>query len=111
MLSQTAVKSYQQNSVNTADPIRLVVMAYNAAIAGCRQHNLERMNRAIKELINGLSMDIAPLAGNLLGLYNYCGELARKKKFDEAANILQELRDAWATASANKQSHETGDGH
>ena len=100
MLNQSAVQNYQQSSVYTADPLKLVLMAYNAAIAGCRQRNLQRAGRAITELINGLRMDITPIAGNLLAIYQYCGELVRHERYEEAANILQELRDTWAAAGS-----------
>jgi flagellin-specific chaperone FliS len=103
MLAQSAIRSYQQSSVNVTDPLKLIVIAYNHAIAGCRQRNLEMTGRAIKELINGLRMDVKPIAARLLAIYQYCGELARNKQFDEAANILQELRDAWTAAAANNQ--------
>ncbi len=102
MLSQSAVRSYQQNSVYTADPLKLIVMTYNAAINGCRQRDLERTGKAIKELINGLRMDAEPIAENLLSIYRYCGELARQKQYNDAANILQELRDAWVAAGNNQ---------
>ncbi len=103
MLSQSAVQNYQQNSVYTADPLKLIVMAYDSAIASCRQRDLERSGRAIRELSNGLRMDVTPIAGNLLGLYQYCGELVRHKRYDEAVNILKELRDTWVAAGSKKR--------
>ena len=99
MLAQAAARSYQQNNVMTADPIKLILLVYDRAIAGCRQRKLEIAGRAITELINGLNMDATPVAGNLLAIYQYCGERCRKGQFSEAAGILQDLRDTWAAVS------------
>lgn len=99
MLAQAAARSYRQNNVMTADPLKLILLVYDRAITGCRQRKLEIVGRAITELINGLNMDIDPVAGNLLAIYQYCGELCRKGQYSEALNILQDLRDTWATVS------------
>jgi hypothetical protein len=77
-------------------------MVYDRAIAGCCQRNLEIAGRAISELINGVNMGAAPIAGNLLAIYQYCGDLARKGQYDAAASILQDLRDTWAAVGGNQ---------
>lgn len=99
MYTQSAVRSYQQNSVMTSDPLKLVLMAYDRAISGCHQKDLNIAGRAITELTNGLNMDATPLAGNLLAIYEYCGDLAREGWYAEAATILQELRDTWSAVN------------
>ena len=96
MLTQTAARRYQQNSVMTSDPLKLVLLAYDRAITGCCQENPEIAGRAIRELIMGLNMDAGDIAAKLLAIYQYCGELARNGQYEEAANILQDLRDTWA---------------
>ena len=95
MLAQAAARSYQQNNVNTADQLKLILMVYDKAIAGCHQRDLEMAGRAIMELTNGLNMDAGTIAWSLLAIYQYCGELFRESQYEEAANILQELRDTW----------------
>jgi len=100
MLAQSAVRSYQQNSVTTANPLKLILMVYDKAIAGCRQRDLEAAGKAIEQLINGLNMSAGPIAGNLLAIYQYCSELTRKGQYDEAVNILQDLRDTWAATDS-----------
>lgn len=95
-VSVNAAHSYRQNSVTTADPHKLILVAYDRAIAGCRQQDLEMSWRAIQELIGGLNMDAGAIARDLLGIYLYCVEIARKGQYEDAANILQDLRDTWA---------------
>ncbi len=101
MLAQAAVHSYKENSVKTADPLKLILMVYDRAIAGCRRRDLEMAGLAISELINGLNMDAGTISWSLLAIYQYCSDLARKGGYDEAADILNELRDTWTNADSN----------
>jgi len=104
MLSQLATKSYQQNNVNTADPFKLLLIAYERAILGCRKRNIEMAGRAILELVNGLNMEAGNISYSLLAIYQYCGELIREGQYDESARILTELRDTWVEAGNKMKS-------
>lgn len=99
MSVQSMVKSYQKNDAASATPLRLIVMVYDRAILGCQQKNVEMAWKAIKVLIDNLNMDVQPLAGKLLAIYEYCGELVYKGDFDSACKLLKELRDTWASVS------------
>lgn len=99
MSAQSAIRSYRQNSVMSADPLKLILIAYDVAISGCQRQEPEKAWRAISELINALNLDAGPIALKLLAIYEYCGELIRKKQYDEAANILRDLRDTWRVLS------------
>lgn len=99
MSAQTAIHTYQQNNILSADPLKLVLLLYDRAIYGCRQKDLEITWGAIKQLINSLNMEVQPIAGHLLAIYDYCNELARQKNFDAVATILQDIRDTWASAN------------
>lgn len=101
MSSQTAIHTYQQNNVLSADPMKLILLLYDRAIYGCRQNDLEITWGAIRQLINSLNMEVQPMSGYLLSIYDYCAELAREKKFDTAAMILQDIRDTWLSASVD----------
>ena len=99
MSVQSMVRSYQKNDVASATPLRLIVMVYDRAILGCQQKDIEMAWRAIKVLIDNLNMNVQPLAGKLLAIYEYCSELINKGDFDSAYKILKELRDTWASVS------------
>jgi len=101
MLAQSAAQTYQKNSVTTAGPLKQILMVYDKAILGYRQQNLEVAGRAIRELIHGLDMDASPISAKLLAIYQYCGELARKRQYNQAVSILQDLRDTWAAMGSN----------
>ena len=95
MLTQTAAQHYQQNNVMTSDPLKLVLLAYDRAITGCRQQDLEMAGKALRELIIGLNMETGAIAPKLLAIYQYCSGLVRRGQYDEVASILCDLRDTW----------------
>lgn len=94
----SAVKAYKQNDVLSSDRLRLIVMVYDYALKGCQERDLEKTWRALKVLIEGLNLDVDPLGGKLLAIYEYCNDLANSGKFDEVYKLLKELRDAWDQA-------------
>lgn len=90
------IQEYRYQDIMSASPLRLVIMAYDAAIIGCEQRDLIKTTRALAVLRDALNFDYAEIAGRLFSLYEWCADLARKGQYDEAARILRELRDAWA---------------
>ena len=100
MSAQTVIQTYQQSNVMSADPMKRVIMLYDRAIYGCHKKNLELTWEALKQLIKSQNMEVKPISDNLLAIYDYCNELAREKQFDNAATILQDIRNTWATANS-----------
>lgn len=95
-------QQYRQAQVMSADPLQLIIMLYDVALTGCKERNLEKVTSALSELRNSLNHDDGgQVAADLLSLYLYLADEARKGKYDEVAQILQELRDTWATAREN----------
>jgi len=88
---------YRKTDVESASPVRLVVMAYDLAIKGCDQKDFETTAKAVLALQSALDFDYAEVAGGLLALYQWVMECLRAKDFDAARHTLVELRDAWAT--------------
>lgn len=114
--SRTA--AYQQQSILTAPPERLVVMLYdgclrflNQAAYAMREDNareadarLRRAEAIIDELLSTLDHKRGgEIAGRLQGIYVFCRRHlldARRANdadmVDKVAELLAELRDAWA---------------
>ncbi|MFN8455271.1 MAG: flagellar export chaperone FliS [Anaerolineae bacterium] len=93
---QTAAQTYLISQINGASPLDLLIMTYDAALIGCGQRDLSRTTRALGVLRDALDYSYnAEIALGFFRLYQYCGDLARKGEFDEAAIYLRELRDAW----------------
>lgn len=93
----SATQTYRMNQINGASPLDLLIMAYDVALASCGQHDLDRLTRALGVLRDALDYSYdADVALGFFKLYQYCGDLARKGEFDEAAALLREIRDSWA---------------
>jgi flagellar protein FliS len=98
---QAITQKYRMNQINSASPLDLVLMTYDAALIACGQRDLERTTNALSVLRNALDFNYdADIAMGLFRLYQYCGDLARKGEYDEAAQVLRELRDTWVQVKA-----------
>jgi flagellin-specific chaperone FliS len=105
--AQAAAQTYRMNQISSASPLDLILITYDAALMGCGQRDLERMTRALSLLRNALDFSYdADIAMGLFRLYQYCADLAREDRFDEAAHLLRELRTTWAQVKAQYESQE-----
>lgn len=96
---QTAIhRQYRQTQVLSSDPLQLVMMTYDLAIAGCRERNLSKVVTALNELRGSLNHEAGQISADLLALYVYLADEARLGHFDSAGSFLRELRDTWAVA-------------
>ncbi len=94
---QAVTQTYRMNQIAGASPLDLLIMAYDAALASCGQRDLARLTKAIGVLRDALDYSYdADVALGFFRLYQYIGDLGRKGEYDEAAELLRELRDAWA---------------
>ena len=122
MAAYAAQQSYQQNDVLTATPGRLVVLLYDGAgrflrraAAAVRAENLEASNAALQraeaivdELLATLDFERGgEIAASLRDLYLFCrrelndARLERDAdKIETVADLLGELREAWAQVEA-----------
>lgn len=111
------IGAYQQTSIMTADPLKLVIMCYEGAISHLKvareayeekdfetkAKSLQRVLDIIHELSSALDFEKGgAVAANLSALYAYMtrrileGDLKRDMKaFDEVAGMLEELHAAW----------------
>lgn len=89
---------YRFQEVMGASPLRLVIMSYDVAIQACQQKDFSRATRAISVLRDALNFEYDETAMTLFGLYQWCLDCIRKDDFQEAIDILTDLRDAWQTA-------------
>ena len=88
---------YRQQDVESASPVRLVVMAYDMAIRACDQEDFETGYKAVVALRNSLDLDYPEFVVGLLRLYQWVIDSMRAKDFDSAKSVLVELRDSWST--------------
>ena len=123
-MKAAGASEYRRVAVETASPVRLVLMLYDGAIRFLKQareavdagdlthkgHYLGRCLAVIEELMGSLNLEAAPeIAENLLGLYLRVIQLLSKANLssdplpmDEAAKLLVTLRDGWREAAMNE---------
>ncbi|MGV3613719.1 MAG: flagellar export chaperone FliS [Fimbriimonas sp.] len=112
------VQEYRKNAVNGASPVQLVVMLYDGALrfmeAGraamvkgdltAQNHNLQKAQRIVLELMATLNMDKGgEISQNLMALYTFVLEqLVEANVHDEPTHIdnamktMSGLRESWA---------------
>jgi flagellar protein FliS len=116
-MNTAALSAYQQNSIDTASPARLIVMLYDGVVTALDKtaaalsapvdielahHELTRCQDIVVELMQALNHDAGEMAIRLATLYEYCHhQLVRanaSKDFSHAQpvrDIFADLRDAW----------------
>ena len=113
--AQTA--AYQQQSILTATPGKLVVMLYDGAVRFLKQaaaamrderraqadERLRRADAIIEELQLTLDLEAGEIASNLQGIYVFSRRHLNEarverdpEKIDQVAGMLSELRGSWA---------------
>jgi len=90
-----AAAKYLEDEINALHPTELILKVYDFAIAGCRQHDADKVSRALVELIAALNFEHRQIALPLFRLYEYCMRSVKAGQFDAALPILWELREAW----------------
>ena len=94
-----AHQQYRQTQVMSSDPLQLVIMTYDLAIAGCQEQNLFKLTAALNELRGSLNHNEGgQFTADLLGLYVYLAEEARQGNYESVGSFLRELRDTWSVA-------------
>lgn len=117
------VRNYQENSVNTASPVRLVVLLYQGAIRALslagryfqdgdpvRAHSeILQAEKIVLELVNSLNFkEGGEIAQNLFQLYQFVlkqcallNEENAQKLLPGLVQILEGLKEAWQTLEKN----------
>ncbi|GEM_PF-1565318 len=94
--TREAVETYSANQIEGATPAQLVLQTYDFIIACCRRGDWMRAKSGVVELMGALNPDYDDISGPLFRVYEYCLDVIREKKFEEAIKILSELRESWA---------------
>lgn len=93
-----SVPSYLEQEVLSWSKEKLVLKMYDLFIVSCKKRDIQKMSKVLVELMASLNFDYEETSTRLYRLYEYCQRCIFQKKFDEAMQIIQELRDAWAQA-------------
>ena len=103
--NRSKLNPYLANQILNSSPEQLLIKIFDFAVVKKKKKDMIKTNCAIQELIGMLRFDddsYKDLAINLIGLYQYCQDQARKQKFEIVTKILTELRESWLQAIQNR---------
>ena len=90
------VQQYRVQSVESASPVRLVVMALDAAVLSCEKRDLARATHIVSTLRDALNFDEKEAALGFFRLYQWVLECVRRDDWAEASKVLRQLRESWS---------------
>lgn len=93
-----AAQRYQREQYLNLSPVEVIKKLYDVAILGCKKRDRVLANNAVTELIVGLNFEYQDISLGLYRLYQYVKYCLRQEKYDEAENVLSELRATWMQA-------------
>jgi len=105
VLNKSKLNPYLSNQILNASPEQLLIKVFDFAVINSEKKDMIKTNTAVQELIGFLRFDDESdkeLSINLIGLYQYCQDQARKNNFDLVTKILTELRESWLQAIQNR---------
>ena len=103
--NRSKLNPYLANQILNSSPEQLLIKIFDFAVVQSEKKDMIKTNSDIQELIGMLRFDddsYKDLAINLIGLYQYCQDQARKQKFEIVTKILTELRESWLQAIQNR---------
>lgn len=100
-MNQNGIDAYKSNQVMGCSPGQLVLLLYDHVIKCLDSSDMRGASRGIVELMSALDLDYKDVSGRLFSLYEYCLDLVKKERYEEASKILTEMREMWATAMRN----------
>lgn len=103
--NRSKLNPYLTNQILNATPEELFIKVFDFAVVHSEKKDMIKTNTAIQELINFLRFDnetTKELSINLVQLYQFCQEQARKDNFEIVTTILIELRESWIKAITNR---------
>jgi len=95
---QLAVNAYSKEQHLNLTPVQVIHRLYDYAIMGCKKGDPILAQRALNELILALDFDHKEIATGLFRLYDYCKGCVQKQHYQQAIEILEDLRTTWAQA-------------
>jgi flagellar protein FliS len=100
-----ARQRYQQQSVQTATPEKLIDKLYEAGIQACHQGDRNRLREVLLELVKALDMERGgELAERLQAIYEFCINESATGDLDMIRELIEELREGWREGVLEGQS-------
>ncbi len=95
---RTPQNPYLVQKIMSASPEELIAYIYDYGVTACAQEDPVKARTAVNNLIQALNFEYKEVADTFLDVYRYLGHLINQKRFNEAKNILSDLKNTWAKA-------------
>lgn len=94
--SENQIPGYLEQEVLLWSPEKITLKTYDLFIVSAKRRDARRMNKVLAELIGALNFEHGDLPQRLFRLYEYCQRCVAQNRFEEAADLVQDLRESWA---------------
>ena len=94
--SETSAPSYMAQEVMLWSPEKIILKTYDFFIVSCKRRDVVKMNKALLHLMESLNFEYKEESTRLYRLYEYCQKCIFQRQYDEALQIVEGLRQAWA---------------
>ena len=78
-----------------------VLALLDCALRGCRSGSRPVVEEALRESMQCLELASEDVAGRVLGILDFCITESSEGRFEEAAEVLTDLKDSWTEAIAS----------
>ena len=94
---EQSIPGYLEQEVLLWSPEKITLKTFDLFVLSAKKRDSRRMNRILTELIGALNFEVGDLSQRLFRLYEYCQRCVSMQRYDEAADIISELRNTWQT--------------
>ena len=78
-----------------------VLALLDCALRGCRTRSHPVVQESLRESMQCLDLASEDVAGRVLGILDFCITESEQGRFDEAAEVLADLKESWTEAIAS----------
>jgi hypothetical protein len=78
-----------------------VLALLDCALRGCRNGSRPVVEEALRESMDCLELASEDVAGRVLGILDFCISESADGRFEEAAEVLTDLKESWTEAIAS----------
>jgi len=89
---------YLVQKVMSASPEELIAYVYDVGVTSCAQKDGDKARRAMQVLFQSLNYDVKDVSATFYNVYRYINHLVNRRKFDEAKEMLVDLKQTWSKA-------------
>jgi len=89
---------YLIQKIKTASPDQLISYVYDSAIAACSKKDSYKASTAVRELIKSLNFEYKQISVVFYNVYRYINNKIIKGHFEEAREMLIDIKKTWASS-------------